>query len=237
MKLLRVLQERRFERVGGARTIEVDLRLIAATNRDLDAEMRAGRFREDLYHRLAVFPLRLPPLRERPLDIPLLAEELLDPIARCSGRQGLRLDESALKSLGTYPWPGNVRELGNVLERAAILAEGEEITVAISGSDAPRFRPDSWGAPRRHPEGSRAGGHPARIGGERRPSEEDCGSARYRPADALSQIEGVRIGVKSRHECDEHVHGLRSCRGRRPGRFQGANIGHPSRTVRKLCLE
>ena len=133
VKLLRVLQERRFERVGGTRTIEVDLRLIAATNRDLDAELRAGRFREDLYHRLAVFPLRLPALRERPLDIPVLAEELLAEIARRSGRPGLRLDEGALASLGAYPWPGNVRELANVLERAAILAEGEELTAADLG--------------------------------------------------------------------------------------------------------
>lgn len=133
VKLLRVLQERRFERVGGTRTIDVDLRLIAATNRDLDAEMRAGHFREDLYHRLAVFPLRLPALRERPLDIPFLAEELLAQIAQRSGRPGLRLDEGALASLKTYSWPGNVRELANVLERSAILAEGGEITAGDLG--------------------------------------------------------------------------------------------------------
>jgi two-component system response regulator FlrC len=128
VKLLRVLEERRFERVGGVRTIEVDLRLIAATNRDLDAEMRAGRFREDLFHRLAVFPLRLPPLRERPLDVPLLAGDLLARIASRSGKAVLRLDDGAMASIQAYAWPGNVRELANVLERAAILCDGEEIS-------------------------------------------------------------------------------------------------------------
>ncbi len=133
VKLLRVLQERRFERVGGTRTMEVDLRLVAATNRDLEVEMRAGRFREDLYHRLAVFPLRLPPLRERPLDIPLLARDLLAQVARHTGRPGLRLDDGALASLMDYSWPGNVRELANVLERGSILADGDEITAGDLG--------------------------------------------------------------------------------------------------------
>jgi two-component system response regulator FlrC len=113
-KLLRVLQERCFERVGGTRTIEVDVRIVAATNSDLGEEMIAGRFREDLYHRLAVFPIRIPPLRERLADIIPLAEDLLARIARQLGQARLL----------SYPWPGNVRELGNVLERAAILAEG-----------------------------------------------------------------------------------------------------------------
>ena len=123
-KLLRVLQERRFERVGGSRTIEVDARIVAATNCDLTEEMRAGRFREDLYHRLAVFPIRIPPLRERLADIIPLAEELLLRIARQLGRPTLMLDDGARARLATYAWPGNVRELGNVLERAAILSEG-----------------------------------------------------------------------------------------------------------------
>jgi two-component system response regulator FlrC len=123
-KLLRVLQERRFERVGGSRTIEVDARIVAATNCDLTEEMRAGRFREDLYHRLAVFPIRIPPLRERLADIIPLAEELLLRIARQLGCPTLTLDDGARTRLATYAWPGNVRELGNVLERAAILSEG-----------------------------------------------------------------------------------------------------------------
>jgi two-component system response regulator AtoC len=123
-KLLRILQERRFERVGGTRTIEVDVRIVAATNSDLAEAMRAGRFREDLYHRLAVFPIRIPPLRERLADIIPLAEDLLARIARQLGRTALTLDEAARSRLTSYAWPGNVRELGNVLERAAILAEG-----------------------------------------------------------------------------------------------------------------
>jgi two-component system response regulator FlrC len=127
-KLLRVLQEQRFERVGGTRTIAVDVRVIAATNRDLEAELRAGRFREDLFHRLAVFPVRLPPLRERPGDIEPLARHLLSGIARQLGRPGLRLESDALAVLRTRPWPGNVRELRNALERAAILADGELVT-------------------------------------------------------------------------------------------------------------
>jgi two-component system response regulator FlrC len=122
-KLLRVLQERRFERVGGTRTIEVDVRIVAATNSDLTEAMRAGRFREDLYHRLAVFPIRIPPLRERLADIIPLADDLLARIARQLGRPSLVLDDAARARLASYAWPGNVRELGNVLERAAILAE------------------------------------------------------------------------------------------------------------------
>ncbi len=114
-KLLRVLQERRFERVGGTRTIEVDVRIVAATNSDLSEAMRAGRFREDLYHRLAVFPIRIPPLRERLADIIPLAEDLLLHIARQLGRPSLSLDEAARVRLASYAWPGNVRELGNVL--------------------------------------------------------------------------------------------------------------------------
>jgi two-component system response regulator FlrC len=127
VKLLRVLQERRFERVGGTRTLEVDVRIIAATNRDLEEELRRGEFRSDLYHRLAVFPIRIPPLRARPQDLAPLAELLLVRIGRQLGRPGLALDPDALTQLESYEWPGNVRELANVLERAAILCNGRTI--------------------------------------------------------------------------------------------------------------
>jgi two-component system response regulator AtoC len=130
-KLLRVLQERRFERVGGTRTIEVDVRIVAATNSDLTEAMRTGRFREDLYHRLAVFPIRIPPLRERLADIIPLADELLAGIAKQLRRPALSLDDAARARLACYAWPGNVRELGNVLERAAILAEGSVICAEL----------------------------------------------------------------------------------------------------------
>jgi len=126
-KLLRVLQERRFERVGGSRTLEVDVRWVAATNRDLRAMIDEGRFREDLYHRLAVFPIKLPPLRDRPSDVLPLARYLLERIARDLKRSLPRLTPAAEKRLSAASWRGNVRELANTLERAAILADGEHI--------------------------------------------------------------------------------------------------------------
>ena len=126
-KLLRVLQERRFERVGGSRSLEVDVRWVAATNRDLRAMLDQGRFREDLYHRLAVFPIRLPPLRERPADILPMAQMLLGRVAHELGRPPLRMTLGAEKRLAAYRWPGNARELANALERAAILADGDTI--------------------------------------------------------------------------------------------------------------
>jgi two-component system response regulator FlrC len=121
-KLLRVLQERRFERLGGTRTLEADARWVAATNRDLRAMIAAGSFREDLYHRLAVFPIRMPPLRDRRDDIPALADELLRAVGDELGRPGLRLAPAAVARLVSAPWSGNVRELRNVIERAVILA-------------------------------------------------------------------------------------------------------------------
>jgi transcriptional regulator with GAF, ATPase, and Fis domain len=121
VKLLRVLQEKTVERVGGSRPVRVDVRVIAATNRDLKAAVREGKFREDLYYRLAVVPLELPPLRERREDIPLLAQHLMGRV-----REQLVVDVSlsrdALAVLETHSWPGNVRELENVLVRAAIMA-------------------------------------------------------------------------------------------------------------------
>jgi two-component system response regulator FlrC len=126
-KLLRVIQERRFERVGGTRTLEVDVRWIAATNRDLRQMLEEGRFREDLYHRLAVFPIRLPPLRDRPADILPMARALLSRISSDLKRSPLRLSPEAERRIAGARWPGNVRELANALERAAILADGETV--------------------------------------------------------------------------------------------------------------
>ena len=126
-KLLRVLQDRRFERVGGSRTLEVDVRWIAATNRDLEGMVREGDFREDLYHRISVFPIRLPPLRERSSDIQPIAEALLARISGDLGRSALRLDDRALRKVRGAYWSGNIRELANTLERAAIMADGSVI--------------------------------------------------------------------------------------------------------------
>jgi two-component system response regulator AtoC len=124
-KLLRVLEERRFERLGGSTPVAVDVRWVAATNRDLRTMAHEGTFREDLYHRLAVFPIRLPPLRERREDILPLAESLLAQLCALAGRAaGPRLEDEAKARLQREDWPGNVRELRNVLERALILADG-----------------------------------------------------------------------------------------------------------------
>jgi transcriptional regulator with GAF, ATPase, and Fis domain len=130
-KLLRVLQEGELERVGEDRTRRVDVRVIAATNRDLRAEAEAGRFRQDLYYRLSVFPVELPPLLKRPEDIPLLAEHFLALAARKLGRTAPRLTLAAVRQLQQYPWPGNVRELQHVIERAVITAEGERLIVNL----------------------------------------------------------------------------------------------------------
>jgi len=126
-RLLKALEEKRFRRVGGIRDLRADFRLIAATNRDLVAEVGAGRFRGDLYYRLNVVRLRMPPLRERMEDLPILIEEILQPLARDMGRPIPKLSPNARKKLTSYPWPGNVRELRNVLERALITMRGDEV--------------------------------------------------------------------------------------------------------------
>jgi DNA-binding NtrC family response regulator len=126
-KLLRVLQERQFERVGGNQTVRCNVRWIAATNRDLTERMAAGAFRQDLFHRLAVFPVTLPPLADRRDEIPKLARMLLARIATDLGRPGLVLTDDACERLALGSWPGNVRQLGNTLERAVIIAEGHEL--------------------------------------------------------------------------------------------------------------
>ena len=127
-KLLRALQEREVSRVGGARPRAVDARVVAATNRDLRREVEEGRFREDLYFRLAVIPIRLPPLRDRVEDILPIASALLTRACHDLGRRAMTLSDEARHRLTTWHWPGNVRELANVLERAAILADGDTIT-------------------------------------------------------------------------------------------------------------
>jgi DNA-binding NtrC family response regulator len=126
-KILRALEERRFERVGGTASVQVDVRLVAATNRGLRAAVAARRFREDLFFRLSVFPITVPPLRDRPGDIPLLARYFVDRFCRDMKKKALVLSPAALEQLASYRWPGNVRELQNCIERAVILAEGDAI--------------------------------------------------------------------------------------------------------------
>jgi DNA-binding NtrC family response regulator len=126
-KILRLVQEKQFERVGGLQTLTVDVRVVAATNRDLKAQVAAREFREDLFFRLSVFPVEIPPLRRRRGDILPLAEAFLLRYAREMGRKGLRLSDAAKRALLDHSWPGNVRELQNSLERAAILCDGTAI--------------------------------------------------------------------------------------------------------------
>jgi formate hydrogenlyase transcriptional activator len=127
--LLRVLQEREFERVGGTRRIHADVRIIAATNRDLQAAISAGSFRSDLFYRLNVFPIEIPSLRERRADIPLLVEYFIDRYARKAGKNIRRVAKKTLELLQSYPWPGNIRELQNVIERSVILCETETFSI------------------------------------------------------------------------------------------------------------
>ncbi|MDF9391500.1 MULTISPECIES: nif-specific transcriptional activator NifA [Methylococcus] len=132
-KLLRVLQEGEFERVGGIHTLKVDVRIIAATNRDLELAVEEGSFREDLYYRLNVMPIQMPPLRQRKEDIPELARFLLGRISRNQGGRSLEIKESAIRSLMRHDWPGNVRELENLLERAAIMSREGVIDSEVIG--------------------------------------------------------------------------------------------------------
>ncbi|HJR59426.1 MAG TPA: sigma 54-interacting transcriptional regulator [Vicinamibacterales bacterium] len=142
VKLLRVLQEQEFEPVGSSRTIRVDVRIIAATNRDLDQAVRDGRFRADLLYRLNVFPIHIPPLRQRRSDIPLLVSLFVAALARRLGRPLRGFSARSMERLMAYPWPGNVRELQNVVERAAILAAGPVLEVESTFMAAPQEVPD-----------------------------------------------------------------------------------------------
>jgi formate hydrogenlyase transcriptional activator len=138
--LLRILQEREFERLGASHVIRVDVRVIAATNRDLTADVRAGRFRSDLFHRLNAFPIRLPALRERAEDIPALVAYLAEKYAARVGRPITRIDVRSLGRLARHAWPGNVRELENVIERAVILSREGRLRIdreALPVSDGP----------------------------------------------------------------------------------------------------
>lgn len=131
-KLLRALQEQEFERVGDDKTIKVDVRIVAATNRDLKAEVEAGRFRMDLYYRLSIFPVEVPPLRDRIEDIGPLAMQFLKNICQEFGRDPLKLTRQQLGQLSSYSWPGNIRELKNIIERAVILTKGQKLRLDLA---------------------------------------------------------------------------------------------------------
>ena len=140
-KVLRVLQENELERVGGGETIKVDVRVVAATNKDLQAEIAAGRFREDLFYRLAVVPIELPPLRARREDIPALVDHFIDTVCADNGRRAKKVSPSAMTLIMQHDWPGNVRELKNVVERLVILTgDADVITEADVGDALPRVK-------------------------------------------------------------------------------------------------
>lgn len=142
VRLLRVLQTKEFERVGGSETLKSDFRLIVATNRDLEKEVKAGRFRTDLYYRLAVFPIYVPPLRERRDDIPLLAYYFLSIYSKKMGKNITKIHNAEMEKLLTYHWPGNVRELENVIERGTILSSGPFFRVPELGAELPEASPE-----------------------------------------------------------------------------------------------
>jgi transcriptional regulator with GAF, ATPase, and Fis domain len=141
-KLLRVLEERRFERVGGTQEIEVHVRIVTATNKDLQRAVAEKSFREDLYFRISAVPITIPPLRERGDDVVLLAEHFLERFRREFRKPSLELTSDARARLRGYPWPGNVRELQNAIERAAILANGSEIDAAALQLPSPKPAPE-----------------------------------------------------------------------------------------------
>jgi transcriptional regulator with GAF, ATPase, and Fis domain len=140
-KLLRVLQEQELERIGDTRTRKIDVRIIAASNRDLKAAVDAGRFREDLFYRLSVFPIEVPPLRERMADIPLLAMHFVNQSARRMNRPAPKLTPVTISQLASYDWPGNVRELQNAVERAVILSQGGSLQFDLGNSSTGTPRP------------------------------------------------------------------------------------------------
>jgi transcriptional regulator with GAF, ATPase, and Fis domain len=130
IKLLRVIQHSEFERLGSSHTVKVDVRIVATTNRDLEEEIRKGRFRQDLYYRLNVFPITVPPLRQRKADIPLLVQAFVDRYSRKLGKRITSISKDAMAALQDYPWPGNVRELESIIERAVILCQGAVLSLA-----------------------------------------------------------------------------------------------------------
>jgi transcriptional regulator with GAF, ATPase, and Fis domain len=183
--LLRVLQEREFERVGSSRQIPTDVRVIAATNRDLPAAISAGFFRTDLYYRLHVFPIAVPALRERKTDIALLAEYFIDRFARKAGKKIKRINRKTMESLQSYVWPGNIRELQNVIERSMILCETE--TFSVDENWLPRAAPV---APKMEPQ----------IGFRRTLLQEELATIKAALKDSRGRVSGptgaaVKLGV------------------------------------------
>jgi len=174
-KLLRVLQEGEFERVGGSRSLKVDVRVIAATHRNLEAAVDAGDFREDLYYRLNVMPIALPPLRERVEDLPEIARHLVGRLGKAQGRP-LAISDGAIRRLTQYNWPGNVRELENCLERASVMSPSGTI-------EAEQIKTDRGRGKVRERESDREGGVPPRLTMAEADAETSAAPPASRPVD------------------------------------------------------
>ena len=187
-KMLRVLQERAFEPVGGTRTRHVDVRIIAATNKDLQQEVARGRFLEDLFYRLNVFPIILPPLRERREDIPALAAFFLEGMKAEMGKRITGFSPQALKVMSEYTWPGNIRELQNCVERAVIVCKGEQ----IAELDLPRYLSDSRPAPLAGP------GFPMDLDDELARTERGLILAALKQADGIQVTAAALLGINER---------------------------------------
>lgn len=194
-KLLRVLQEREVERLGGSKTIELDVRVLATSNRDMKQAVAEGRFREDLYYRLNVFPLHIRPLRERPDDIVPIARSLLQKHAARAGRPGLQLTEAACERLRAYPWPGNIRELDNAMQRALILAGGQTVDVGDLHfeTDAAPAAPRTAAAPA--PAEAPAGGH---LNSDLRQREWEVILKTIRDVNGSRKATAERLGISQR---------------------------------------
>ena len=190
--LLRVLQEHEFERIGGAGSIRTDVRVIAATNRDLDAAIAGGTFRSDLFYRLNVFPIEMPPLRERREDIPLLVEYFLNRYARKAGRHFTAVDKKSLELLQSYAWPGNIRELQNVIERSVIVSETETFSVDESWLSR---RPSSTGLDVRPNLFNRL---PAQEKALIEAALRECGGRVYGPSGAAARLGMPRTTLESK---------------------------------------
>ena len=153
IKILRVLQEREFERIGGSDTIKVDVRVVSATNRNLEELITTGTFRQDLYYRLNVFPIQIPPLRQRKEDIQLLTEHFLEKFSHTTAKKIKKVEKNAFQRLESYPWPGNVRELENVIERAIIVARSDVLTAECLEFGPLPVAPQTPAPPQANPPG------------------------------------------------------------------------------------
>jgi formate hydrogenlyase transcriptional activator len=189
--LLRVLQEREFERVGGNHPIRAEVRVIAATNRDLEAAIAAGTFRSDLFYRLDVFPIEMPPLRDRRDDIPMLVEYFMDRYGRKAGKNIRRIEKRSLELLQAYPWPGNIRELQNIIERSVIVCETENLSID-----------ESWLSRRTHTNSKGRSGLEQNLAAQEKEMIEaalkECGGRVFGPLGAAAMLGMPRSTLESR---------------------------------------